>query len=308
MGHVLVIGSLNVDLVVRCARMPDVGETVIGESLERHPGGKGLNQAIAAARDEASVQMCGCIGSDDSGAWLREVLDGDRVDDSFVYEVDGSSGTALIEVDNDGRNRIVVVPGANQFLAAEHAVDAVRAQPPGTVVLASLEVPIDAVTAGLIAARERNLITVLNPAPAATLPDELIAATDYLIPNEHEILEITGQEDIDAAIADLRRIGAGMVIVTLGDQGIRWSGPLGDGAARAVDVEAIDTVAAGDSFCGVFASVLADGQGWDGALGRATHAAAITVTRRGAVPSLPRASETNAFIDRLLAQDRQTRA
>jgi len=304
MGDVLVIGSLNVDLVVRCARMPDVGETIIGDSLERHPGGKGLNQAIAAARDEARVQMCGCVGDDEAGEWLREILADDAVDDGFVARSSGPSGTALIEVDDEGRNRIVVVPAANDYVTGEQAVESVDAQPAGSVVLASLEVPLEAVTAGLIAARRRGLITVLNPAPAATLPTELLAATDYLIPNEHEVLEITGCTDIDSAIVALRDAGVSTVIVTLGDQGLRWSGPLGEGSAPAVEVEAIDTVAAGDSFCGVFASVLANGQGVDAALVRATHAAAITVTRRGAVPSLPRASETDAFIHRLLEQDR----
>ena len=298
MGHVLVIGSLNVDLVVRCERMPDVGETVIGESLERHPGGKGLNQAIAAARDEAVVQMCGCVGDDDSGPWLRDVLSSNNVNGEHTTDMTGTSGTALIEVDDDGRNRIVVVPAANARLTAELAVAAVHAQPSGTVVLASLEVPIDAVTAGLIAARERGFTTILNPAPAATLPTELLAATDHLIPNEHEVIDITGARDIDSAIIALRQAGVGHVMVTLGDQGIRWSSSQGEGHAPAVEVEAIDTVAAGDSFCGVFAAGLSRGHHWRNAIDRATHAAAITVTRRGAVPSLPTASEIDSFTRR----------
>ena len=295
--RVLVIGSLNADLVVRCARMPETGETLIGRSLTRTPGGKGLNQAIAAARDGAAVDMCGCVGYDETGGWLREELDSEKVDDAFITQVDDTSGTALIEVDDEGRNRIVVVPGANSLLTAAHAVAAVAAQPEGSVVLASLEVPIDTVTAGIIAARERGLTTIVNPAPAAPLPPELLAATDVLIPNEHEVLELTGAATIDDAITELLSAGVGTVIVTLGDKGVRWSGAFGTGAFPSLEVQAVDTVAAGDAFCGVTAAAWA--RGWEGeaALTRGLVAGAITVTRPGAVASLPRKAEIDAAID-----------
>lgn len=295
--RVLVIGSLNADLVVRCARMPEAGETLIGRSFARTPGGKGLNQAIAAARDGAEVEMCGAVGFDETGEWLRELLADENVDDAFIIEAGETSGTALIEVDDEGRNRIVVIPAANGLLEPAHAIAAVAAQPAGSVVLASLEVPIDTVTAGIIAARERGLTTIVNPAPAADLPAELLAATDVLIPNEHEVLEVTGAATIDDAIAELLTAGVGTVIVTLGEKGVRWSGVFGTGAFPTLAVQAVDTVAAGDAFCGVTSAAIADGYAGDAALTRGLIAGAITVTRVGAAQSLPRAAEIDAVID-----------
>lgn len=304
-SRVLVIGSLNVDLVVRCERMPEAGETLIGRSLTRTPGGKGLNQAIAAARDGAEVDMCGAVGFDETGDWLREELFSEKVDDSFIIQAGDTSGTALIEVDDQGRNRIVVVPAANSLLTAEQTVAAVAAQPEGSVVLASLEVPLDTVTAGIIAARERGLTTIVNPAPAARLPAELLEATDVLIPNEHEVLELTEADTIDTAIAELLAAGVGTVIVTLGDKGVRWSGRFGTGALPALEVEAIDTVAAGDAFCGVTAAALTDGYGGESALTRGLVAGAITVTRPGAVASLPRAEQIDAMVENALVNLRR---
>lgn len=300
MGHVLVIGSLNVDLVVRCARMPDSGETVLGSNLERHPGGKGLNQAIAAARDAANVTMCGSVGNDDNGGWLVDIMRAEGIRDDFLHRQGDQTGTALIEVDDSGRNRIIVVPGANSDLTPEQAIAAVQAQPEGSVVLASLEVPLDTVTAGIMAARERGLITVVNPAPAAVLPPELLAATDVLVPNEHEVVAITNSGTIDAAIDELLATGVGSVLVTLGENGVRWAGAVGSGEALARVVDAVDTVAAGDSFCGVLAGCLAGadsfGDGFADGVIRAIAAAAITVTRAGAVPSLPRAAEIDSLL------------
>lgn len=285
--------------------MPEVGETLMGRSLTRTPGGKGLNQAVAAARDGAEVEMCGSLGLDEMGYWLREELDSEKVDDSFITQTDDTTGTALIEVDDAGRNRIVVVPAANSLLTAEHAVAAVAAQPEGSVVLASLEVPIDTVTAGIIAARERGLTTIVNPAPATRLPAELLEATDVLIPNEHEVLELTEADTIDTAIQELLAAGVGTVVVTLGDKGVRWSGRFGTDALPALDVEAIDTVAAGDAFCGVTAAALADGYVGESALTRGLVAAAITVMRPGAVASLPRAKQIDAMVENLLVDLRR---
>ena len=219
------------------------------------------------------------------------------MDDAFIIEAGETSGTALIEVDDEGRNRIVVVPAANGLLEPAHAIAAVAAQPAGSVVLASLEVPIETVTAGIIAARERGLTTIVNPAPAARLPAELLAATDVLIPNEHEVLEVTGAATIDDAIAELLAAGVGTVIVTLGEKGVRWSGAFGTGAFPTLAVQAVDTVAAGDAFCGVTAAAIADGYAGDAALTRGLIAGAITVTRVGAAQSLPRAAEIDAVID-----------
>jgi ribokinase len=296
MGDVLVIGSLNVDLVVRCPRMPESGETVFGTDLQRHAGGKGLNQAIAAARAGASVSMCGAVGDDDSGAWLREQLRRDSVDDGLITAASGPSGTALIEVDDAGRNRIVVISAANTTVTPDHTIAAISAASDDTIVLAGFEVPMETVTAGIIAARERGLTTIVNPAPALAPPAELLAATDVLIPNEHEVLALTDADAIDTAIAQLHASGVRDIIVTLGENGARWSNIDGDRVMPTFLVDAVDTVAAGDAFCGALAATLASGAGLEDAIRRALAAGALAVTRAGAVPSLPTAERIDALL------------
>ena len=303
MSAVVCIGSLNVDLVVRVARMPDTGETVTGHALERHLGGKGLNQALAAARAGGNVALVGAVGTDDGGAWMRTELGAEGVDLTAVADVDGPSGTALIEVDAHGANRIVVIPGANGWLTGDYTSARVESLAPARIALAPLEVPPAAVLAALQAARRAGMRTMLNtaPVPPEGLPQGILEVTDIVIANEHEASLITARavDDIASAYVAARALrdrGAGSAIVTLGAEGAVWSTPEGEGHTPAYPVTPIDTVAAGDAFCGVLAASLADDLPWETSLRRASAAGALATTVAGAAPSLP---ATDA-IDRLV--------
>lgn len=300
---VVCIGSLNVDLVVRLARMPGVGETVTGHALERHLGGKGLNQALAAARAGAEVAIVGAVGSDDGGTWMRDELAAEGIDLGAVATVEGPSGTALIEVDESGANRIVVIPGANGWLTSEYTAAQVQRLVPAHIALAPLEVPPDSVLGALRAAHAAGMRTILNtaPVPPEGLPEGLLEVTDIVVANEHEASMITGKvvagiASAHAAALGLRHLGATSAIVTLGGEGAVWSTPEGDGHTKAYPVTPIDTVAAGDAFCGVLAASLAAGLPWEHALRRASAAGALATTVGGAAPSLPRAHAIDALV------------
>ena len=304
MPSVVCIGSLNVDLVVRVARMPASGETVTGQALERHLGGKGLNQALAAARAGGAVALVGAVGTDEGGAWMRAELGAEGVDLSAVADVEGASGTALIEVDAQGANRIVVIPGANGWLTADYTSAQVERLAPAQIALAPLEVPPLAVLGALRAAHAAGMRTILNtaPVPADGLPAGLLAVTDILVANEHEAslitgLDVSGTESAYAAARALRDLGARSAIVTLGAEGAVWSTPDGEGHTPAFTVTPIDTVAAGDAFCGVLAAALADALPWEDALRRASAAGALATTVAGAAPSLPSADAINRLVE-----------
>ncbi len=291
-GRVLVVGSLNVDLVVSVDRMPDSGETVFGSRVEQHPGGKGLNQSVAAARLGASVELVGAVGKDSSGAWLLSVLDDEGIVRSAVAEIPGSSGTALIEVDASGANRIVVVSGANAFVSPEQVVNAFASLSDVAVVLAQGELPAETVGAAMESGRAAGVTTILNPAPAFAYSANVLANVDYLVPNEHEAALLTGlptatRADAMHAASELVRLGVACAIVTRGSEGAVWARAAGSGDVAAFAVTAVDTVAAGDAFCGAFAAALAQGRDMNEALRWASAAGALATTVIGAVPSLP---------------------
>lgn len=303
MPGVVCIGSLNVDLVFLVDRMPNAGETVTGGDLQRHLGGKGLNQALAVARAGAPSWIVGAVGTDDGGLWMRESLRAAGVDDSAVADIDGPSGTALIELDAEGANRIVVIPGANGWLNAEYTAEQVTRISGPTIALAPLEVPPAAVLGALTAAHAKGLLTVLNPAPVppAGLPAGLLEVTDIVIPNEHEAALITGMPVADiASAADAGRWfierGAARAVITLGSRGCVWVTPTEDGHIPAFSVRAIDTVAAGDAFCGALAASLAADMPWERSLLRASAAGALATTVSGASPSLPTAADIDALV------------
>jgi ribokinase len=279
---VVVVGSANLDLVVRAPRVPGPGETLIGDAYDEYPGGKGLNQAVAAARSGARVAFVSAFGDDEAGDRLRTVATEDGIDTTFTPALAGTTtGRALITVADDGENTIVVVPGANAMVTSD-------ASPPGAVVLAQLEIPVEAVIASFVDARRRGATTILNPAPATTLPPELLAVTDVVVPNEHEILLIGG-------VGALLGAGVSTVIVTMGASGVEVTTAY-DGTAvttrhAAIQVDAIDTTGAGDAFCGALAARLAAGDSMDDAIGWAIRAGGLATTRRGAVPSLPTSDE-----------------
>ncbi len=297
--EIVVVGSLNMDLVARAPRLPVPGETLSGASFSTVPGGKGANQAVAAARLGGRTAMIGCVGDDAFGAQLRAGLAADGVDCRGVRTAGGvSSGVALIVVDDQGRNGIVVVPGANGRLspadvdARQDDLAAARA------VVLQLETPLATVEHAARRARALGKLVVLNPAPARALPPSLVACADLLVPNELEAAALVGARvasPLDAAEAGrrLRGAGAGAVLVTLGAQGVV---AVTDREARhhpAPRVEAVDTTAAGDTFIGGLCAALVGGRPLAAAIAFAQAAAAISVTRPGAQPSIPRLREVS---------------
>ncbi|MBV4522943.1 ribokinase [Pseudomonas sp. SWRI74] len=300
-AKVVVIGSLNMDLVTRAPRLPRGGETLIGESFATVSGGKGANQAVAAARLGAQVSMVGCVGSDAYGNELREALLAEQIDCQAVSTVEGSSGVALIVVDDNSQNAIVIVAGANGALTPSliGCFDAVLQA--ADVIICQLEVPDATVGHALKRARELGKVVILNPAPASRpLPADWYANIDYLIPNENEASALSGlpvdsQQSAQAAATRLIEMGAGKVIITLGAEGSLFADGKGYAHFSAPTVKAVDTTAAGDTFVGGFAAALAAGKSEAEAIRFGQIAAALSVTRAGAQPSIPTLSEVQAF-------------
>jgi len=279
-GRVLVLGSANLDLVVTSERHPEPGETLIGGDYSEHPGGKGLNQAVASARAGATTRFVAAVGADSAGDVLLGVADDAGIDTSGVVTVDRPTGRALIVVSASGENSIVVVPGANTLCPTASAIDT-------DVLVAQLEVPIEVVTSSFVAARDAGATTVLNPAPATPLPPELLAVVDVIVPNEHEVDLLGG---VDALLAS----GVGAVVVTLGERGARvhTEGRVTQVGSLAVD--AVDTTGAGDTFTGYLAAGLSEGLNLVTAATRGCAAGALAATRAGAVPSIPSRAEVDA--------------
>ncbi len=302
---ITVIGSLNVDLVTNTSRMPKVGETIMGKSFKQVPGGKGGNQADAIAKLGSKVKMVGCVGEDELGNMLVQSLQKDGVDVSDIVRAKGvSTGIASITVDNDGNNCIIVVAGANNMLTAERIQKAVNAIKEASVVVAQLEVPIETVKYALKTAKQLGKTTILNPAPAAELDDEMLASIDILIPNETELEAISGikatnDEDIFSAAQLLINKGVRELIVTLGDKGCIHVTRQGSNTYKAYKVKAVDTTAAGDSFIGALAAAISEGKVLKDAIAFATAVGALTVTKEGAQSSLPLRAEVEEFIGNL---------
>jgi ribokinase len=293
MTHIAVLGSTNMDLVTYVEKAPQRGETVTGREFRTIPGGKGANQAIAAAHAGATVSMIGAVGNDSFGARLRSTLEHSGVETDSLRTVEGPSGTAHIVVDDEGGNSIVVVPGANG------TVDHLSPGDEGLIasadaLLLQLEIPLSAVLAGAQAARAHGIRTILTPAPAQPLPMELLGAVDLLVPNEHEAATLTGRTDARAAaIALLEEVPE--VVVTLGSAGCLYATRGADPVTvPAPQVSAVDSTGAGDTFVGTLAVALGEGRPMPEALRWAAEAAALSVQREGASTSMPYRSEIDA--------------
>jgi ribokinase len=291
-GRVVVVGSVNMDIAVRTARLPKPGETLLADSVLRSGGGKGANQAVAAARaGGAMTAMVGAVGSDGDGQTLVSDLARDGIDVTGVRRLDHQpTGVALITVDADAENTIVVAAGANSAVELTDAdLQTVRS---ADVVLAQLEIP-QSVVAQAASARRRGAPFVLNAAPAAPLDSALVAQVDILVVNEHEAVALAQLSDLEAALHWLlEEVPA--VLVTLGADGARLlTRDGGDLRVAAPRVTATDTVAAGDTFCGVFAAALASGLDKRVSLERACAAASLAVQRPGAQGSVPTAAEVD---------------
>lgn len=313
-----ILGSINMDLVVRAPRLPAPGETLMGGPFETHPGGKGANQAVAAARMGAEVSFIGAVGDDEHGRSMLAALSAEGIDTSRIATRTGATtGVALITVAESGENTIIVAPGANATVTPAD-IDAARgAISAADMLLAQLEVPIAAVAHAAQLARDLGTAFVLNaaPAPAARLPADLISATDVLIVNETEAAALGASsfappspadppaDELEAALLRLAGLGPSTIALTAGAQGaLFFHGKEARGRIPATPVEPVDTVGAGDAFCGAFTTRLAEHRINAGRAGLdrlavmdavcwACAAGALATTRRGAIPSLPSREE-----------------
>jgi ribokinase len=287
--RVVVVGSSNTDLVISCDTLPNPGETVLGGTFEEHAGGKGANQAVAAARAGASVAFVGARGDDTYGRRAVQGMRQEKIDvRHFKIHPGARSGVALILVGGATRqNLIAVARSANDSIGAPDVEAASPLIRRSGIVVAQLEIPLLAVTKAAEIASGFGIPFVLNPAPARTLPKRLLARTDLLVPNEHEAAFLTGERDPTRAAEALLARGCRRVIVTLGARGALLAGPGGVRHFSAPRVKPVDTVGAGDCFIGWLAAGLGAGLTIEAAIQQALRAASLAVTRHGAQPSFP---------------------
>ncbi|HUV38176.1 MAG TPA: ribokinase [Planctomycetota bacterium] len=299
-SRIVVVGSSNTDMVIRSARLPGPGETVLGGEFLLAAGGKGANQAVSAARAGARVTLLACVGDDVFGRQALAGFEKEGIDTAHVRVIEGAaSGIALIMVGRDGENIISVASGANMLLSVEDVENARDAIEAADGLLCQLETPVETVKRALGIAREAGVLTVLNPAPARQLPPELLALVDVLTPNRTELFGLVGADpsgDVRTAARKIRETGIRDVVVTLGSDGALIVSDDVEEAVSAFEVNAVDAVAAGDVFSGTLTVALTEGKPLRDASRFACAASAISVTRPGARPSVPRRPEIEAFL------------
>lgn len=297
-----VLGSINADHILNLAHFPRPGETVIGKQYQIAFGGKGANQAVAAGRAGADITFIACVGADDIGERIRQQLQQDRINTAPVETVaDESTGVAMIFVNGEGENNIGIYSGANAALTPARVAQHQQVIADADALLMQLESPLESVLAAAKIARAQQTQVILNPAPATALSDELLALIDIITPNETEAEILTGiavksDEDAARAAAALHAKGIATVLITLGRRGV-WLSEQGNGVRiPGFSVQAIDTIAAGDTFNGAFITARLEGVAMHDAVRFAHAAAAIAVTRPGAQPSVPWRTEIDAFL------------
>ena len=301
MADMIVVGGLNMDLVVKVARMPVAGETVHGGDVHTIPGGKGANQAVCAAKLGAQVKLVARVGDDVFGETSLANFRSVGVDTEFVTrDPDHPSGVALIAVDAKGENAIVVAPGANLALTpvdVDRAADAIRA---ADAVVLQLEIPAETVEHTIDLARSMGTRVVLNPAPIRPIRKETLGKVEVLVPNQHEAAELIGASsgaelDAESAARRLRELGVPSVVITLGSRGAFVAAEAGEALVEAFKVNAVDTTAAGDAFTASLACGIAEGMPIIEAARFAAKVAAISATRMGAQPSMPSREEVEGY-------------
>ena len=299
---IAVLGGINIDLVTITPRFPEPGETVVGSRFLTYPGGKGANQAVAAARMGAQVRMIGRVGGDAFGQQLLDSLKSDGVDISSVgIEPESTSGIAVINIDASAQNRIVQILGAN-LTCGEAEVERVSAAlVDASILMLQLEVPVEVSLAAAREAASMNVLVILDPGPARPLPQEYYGCCSYITPNETEAEALVGFPVVDVSSArraaeELLGWGAGCAIIKMGALGAYYAASTVGQYFPAFQVQAVDTVAAGDAFNGALAVALAEGRGLDEAMRWAMAAGALAVTNMGAQDSMPRREKVETFL------------
>ena len=300
MKNICVIGSLNMDLVVNVDKMPKPGQTIIGSNFKEVPGGKGANQAVAMARLNGNVSMIGKVGEDGFGQTLINSLKNDKVDTTYIKTTKGATGVALITVDNNAQNSIVVSPGANFEVKEEDIDNNIEAIKNSDIVVLQLETPLNTIKYALKKSKELNKYTILNPAPALKLDDEIIKNVDLLTPNETELEIISGvsietEEDIQKAAQIMIEKGVKELIVTLGSKGSLYINKEKSIFKKAYKVEAVDTTAAGDSYTAALAVALSKDKNIKEAMDFVSKVGALSVLKEGAQSSLPTLEDVENF-------------
>ncbi|USK30750.1 ribokinase [Bacillus sp. CMF21] len=300
-AQIVVVGSINMDLVVKTPRIALEGETIIGDGFSTMPGGKGANQAVAASRLGAQVKMVGCVGDDRYGRELLAHFEEENIGTEYVTTISGqSTGVAMITVNESGENSIVVAPGANARMTPSYVREAENVIRSADMLLVQLEIPMDAVEEAVKVANRHRVPVILNPAPARQMSDVLLKQIDILTPNETEgKIIVTGRAESDASIEEvmshLISRGVKRVVMTLGGEGAAYSESGAYRLMRAHKVETVDTTGAGDSFNAGLGVYLAEGGTLEEAVRFAQKAAALSVTNFGAQPSMPNRTKVNQF-------------
>ncbi|GAC1520418.1 MAG: ribokinase [Collimonas sp.] len=302
--RIAVVGSVNMDLVFRTPRMPAVGETMHGHEFRQIPGGKGANQAVAAARQGADVSFIGAIGKDGFGEFSQACLAKEGIELSHLASIDGvATGVAGILVEDSGNNSIVLAAGANARVSVAQVDQATAAISTARLLLCQLETPLASVERAIQIAHQHQVGVILNPAPAQDLRDDLLQLVDYLVVNETEAsqlsnIAVTDQDSAKSASQALLKRGVGTVLLTMGEHGVIITDNTGSQFIAAIKVDVVDTTAAGDTFVGALAVGLANGLSVLDASGEAQYTAALAVTKLGAQTSIPHRQDVLEFMQR----------
>ena len=297
---ITVVGSMNMDLVVKTDEIPKIGETLLGNELLQIPGGKGANQGVAIAKLNNNINFLGKIGNDAFGEALLKSMKDAGVNIEHIEKAQDSTGIAVINVDKEGNNNIIVIPGANSKVDKEYLKRHHTAFEEAEIIVFQLEIPLETVKEGLRISKELDKITILNPAPAQELDDEIIGNIDILIPNEHELeriskVKITDNDSMLEAAKVLLNKGIKQIIITLGSKGVLYIGQSNHKFFPAYKVNVVDTTAAGDSFIGGFTSSYMKNGDIEEAIEMGQKTAALSIQKVGAQSSLPTLEEVQAF-------------